>query len=277
MSTDVRQVVANARGIIFDIDGSIVLGRSLVPGAADTIERLRRQGKRILFLSNDSDNSTEEVCTRLKNLGLGVDAERVVTPVTLAGDFVSERFGCTRVAVLGSPALRESLIAAGHVLCETGAESCDVVLTGRDRLFTFTGLECAATHIQRGSRFVATNLDFSHPLESGILSPQTGSLVAAISAVCGEAPELIGKPSAYMFRQAQSRLGLESSEILMVGDNPFTDIAGGNQYGLTTILLRGPLSLSSSPLTRRFQAAFQDFRSGIQTPDYEVRSLRELL
>jgi arabinose operon protein AraL len=38
---------------IFDLDGTMYLGDALLPGAAETIARLRTSGSKVLFLSNN--------------------------------------------------------------------------------------------------------------------------------------------------------------------------------------------------------------------------------
>ncbi len=41
------------RGYIFDLDGTTYLGDSLLPTVADTIDTLRKLGRRIAFLSHN--------------------------------------------------------------------------------------------------------------------------------------------------------------------------------------------------------------------------------
>ena len=40
-------------GYLFDLDGTIYLGDTLLPGAFDLVTRLREAGKETLFLSNN--------------------------------------------------------------------------------------------------------------------------------------------------------------------------------------------------------------------------------
>ena len=39
-------------GFVFDLDGTVYLGESALPGAIKGIKELRHRGKRILFVSN---------------------------------------------------------------------------------------------------------------------------------------------------------------------------------------------------------------------------------
>ncbi len=53
-----------------------------------------------------------------------------------------------------------------------------------------------------------------------------------------EAISRAGKPAASAFTAAKSKLGLESENIAVFGDQLFTDIAGGNRAGMFTVLVR---------------------------------------
>lgn len=271
----VTDAIENARGVVFDIDGSLLVGRSIRDGAVAIVEQLTQRGKRVGFLSNDSTSSVSELCARMAHLGLNVRCADIITPNRVAGVYLSDRFGTCSVNVFGNLALELGIVDGGHSVC-TADERGDVVVVGRDESFTFESLVRASTLVQTGSRFVATNLDYSHPIEGGILSPQTGSIVASIAAVSGVCPETIGKPSSFMFDQMQERLDLDCTEIVMVGDNPSTDIRGGNRAGFTTVLVSGPISRPASGLVRRFQLLFGEADEGDTVPDYVVADLCEL-
>jgi ribonucleotide monophosphatase NagD (HAD superfamily) len=55
---------------IFDLDGTIYLGDALLPGAADVITRIRSQGRRTLFLSNNPTRTRPEYAAKLTRLGI---------------------------------------------------------------------------------------------------------------------------------------------------------------------------------------------------------------
>lgn len=60
---------------------------------------------------------------------------------------------------------------------------------------------------------------------------------------------LAGKPFSLAFRRGLNSLGTNPGETAMVGDQLFTDIAGANLAGLTSILVK-PLSSGGLPHTR---------------------------
>lgn len=58
-----------------------------------------------------------------------------------------------------------------------------------------------------------------------------------------------GKPGIKAMVQAGRHLGYEPEEVALIGDQIFTDIAGGNKAGMTTILVK-PIHKSESPHIR---------------------------
>ena len=45
-------MATSVEGFVFDLDGTVYLGDSAVPGAVETVAYLREQQKRVLFVSN---------------------------------------------------------------------------------------------------------------------------------------------------------------------------------------------------------------------------------
>lgn len=222
-------------GYLFDLDGSIYMGNTLLPGVRDVISILRQTGKKIGYITNNSFHSTSELALKLSNLGLKTDSTEIILPTSYAGEYILEKYGMSKVFVIGTQQLIENVRMFGHSLCSIADHYCDVVLIGRDLGFDYKKLEKGAIFIQKGARFIATNMDKSHPVEQGINIPETGALVASILEVVNLVPEVIGKPSPYIFEKALHTMDLPASRTAIVGDNPMTDILGGRLSGLFTI------------------------------------------
>ncbi|MGM9566292.1 YqeG family HAD IIIA-type phosphatase [Evtepia sp.] len=65
-----------------------------------------------------------------------------------------------------------------------------------------------------------------------------------------------GKPKSKGFYQAMERMGVKPQETAIVGDQIFTDIWGGNNAGVTTLMVK-PIE---------FGTIFRVLRYGIETP-----------
>ena len=250
------------RAFIFDLDGCVYTGNSLVPGVAEVLARLRGQGRAVAFLTNNSRESGEELRGKLTRLGIPAAAEEILSGAAAAAPYLLERFGPSPVLTTGSETLRRLLTAAGHRLVPLEAyRDARVVLVGHDFDFDYRRLTALSRAVAGGAAFVAVNLDARLPVEDGEFYPGCAGIVEAVAATAGVRPEVIGKPEPPLFRQTLARLGVEPSQAVMVGDSLFSDIAGARRAGLFAIWLN-PDGLPADPQ---------------RTPDLAIRSFAELL
>ncbi len=112
----------------------------------------------------------------------------------------------------------------------------DYVVLGETDAYNFGALTHAVRMVAAGSRFIATNPDTSGPAEGGIV-PGCGATAALIEKATGRAPFFVGKPNPYMMRSALNYLDVHSEDTVMIGDNMQTDIIGGIESGMETVLV----------------------------------------
>lgn len=220
------------KAYLIDLDGTLYHGPRMIPGADDLITALRAKRIPFLFVTNNSSRTPEEVAAHLEAMGISARAEEVCTSAVAAARYIAqEQPGC-KVAAIGEAGLTKALKEAGLQLT---LEEPDVVVQGIDRQFTYDMLTRAARWIRGGARYVLTNPDLLLPSQEGLM-PGAGTLSAAIQAASGVKPAVIGKPAAPLMNFAITRLGLEASEVAIIGDNLHTDIAAGVNAGCGTIL-----------------------------------------
>ena len=222
-----------------DLDGVLWRGDEAVPGSAEAIERLRRAGLRVGFLSNNSSLPVSDVVAKLDRLGMHADASEVLTSALAAADVLARELPSgANVLTCAGPGVAEALTAVG--LQSVTEPPAAAVVVGFHRTFDFDELDRASRAIRDGARFVATNLDATYPIPGGLL-PGAGSIVAAIATASGKTPEVAGKPSRPMADMVRDRLGGTG---LMVGDRPSTD-------GALATMLAWPFALVLSGVTGR--------------------------
>lgn len=230
--------------VLFDVDGVLLRGGQAIPGAAQTVERLRRTGHSCAFMTNNSTRTPAAVARMLTDAGIPCTAGDVVTS-SIATAQLLERDGVRRVFALGEEGVRAALVEASIELVGLApsgggsdvigaSDRVDVVVVGLDLDFTYDRLRVASALVRGGVRFVATNTDATYPSQDG-LTPGAGAIVAAVSAASGREPEVVGKPSAPLFLAAQQRCG--GTRPLVVGDRLDTDIAGAAQLGWDSVLV----------------------------------------
>ncbi|MBI1999652.1 MAG: HAD-IIA family hydrolase [candidate division NC10 bacterium] len=230
------------RAFIFDLDGCVYTGNTLVPGVRAFLQELRDKGRRILFLTNNSREAGEELQAKLARLGIRATREEVLSAVEIVGPLIRDRFGPSPILVIGGETLRRLLAEAGHSLVPLEAyREARVVVLGHDFDFDYRKLTAAARAVASGAAFLAVNVDPRLPVEDGEFYPGCGTLAEAVAAAAGVKPEVVGKPMPHIFRVALHRLGgVPADEAAMVGDSLASDVRGAQALGLKTIWLAPP-------------------------------------
>ena len=112
----------------------------------------------------------------------------------------------------------------------------DYVVLGETHSYNLELITKAIRLVAAGAHFIATNPDPTGPGEGGLV-PACGAMAALIEKASGYSPFFIGKPNPVMMRTALNYLDVHSEDTIMVGDRMDTDIIGGVQSGLETILV----------------------------------------
>ncbi len=124
------------RGYVFDLDGTIRLTERLVADAQETVDGLRKRGRQIVFLTNNSDGTREWFADELTRMGIATAPHEIVcTSFVMARYLRAQRPGC-RCYVIGPDPLREELNRAGLILCDRPGH-IDYVVLGIDRDFSY--------------------------------------------------------------------------------------------------------------------------------------------
>ncbi|HET7343619.1 MAG TPA: HAD-IIA family hydrolase [Methylomirabilota bacterium] len=224
------------RGWLFDLDGTVYLGETLISGAAETIAALRAAGRRVAFLSNKPLYTRADYAAKLTRLGIPAGADDVVNSSIVLARHLRTLDPGAAVFVIGEPPLLGELSAHGF---EVRADA-DVrwVVIAFDRTFDHAKLNTALQAVRRhDARLIATNPDRTCPTDEGEI-PDCAGMIAAVEAVTGKRVEVIvGKPSPIILDVALARLGVRPNECVMVGDRIETDIVMGKRLGLTTVLV----------------------------------------
>jgi HAD superfamily hydrolase (TIGR01450 family) len=251
-------------GYIFDLDGTTYLGDALLPTVASTLERLRTNGRRTVFLSNNPTHTRMAYVARLRGLGIPVTEADVIHSSLVMVNFLLRRMPRASLFVVGEEPLKEELRAAGFNLTESAADT-DAVIASFDRTFAYWKLQVAFDAIRRGAHFYATNGDRYCPVPGGG-QPDAASVIAAIEACTSTKCEaIVGKPSAYTVEAILDLLQLPADRCLMTGDRLETDVAMALNAGMA-----GALVLTGATDEAMLCA------SDIQ-PTYALRQLSDLL
>ena len=222
------------KSYIIDMDGVLVSGRRPIPGASEFLERLRHNGHAHLVLTNNPIYTPRDLSHRLETMGLEVPADKIFTSAMATARFLhSQRGSGGKAFVIGESGLTEALHEIGWVLTDHQPE---YVVLGETTSYSIDQISQAVRFLAAGAHFVATNPDASGPSEKGI-EPACGAMAALMEKASGVSPFFVGKPNPLMMRTALNYLGVHSEDAVMVGDRMDTDIIGGIEAGMQTVLV----------------------------------------
>lgn len=224
---------------LLDLDGVIYRGDEAVPGAAEAVAELSTAGRRLVFLTNNSARTPEQVADKLASVGVEASPSEVLTSAQATAPLIArwarEEGRPPTAFVIGERGVREALTSEGIEVLDDAPSEAGFVVVGWDRGVDYEKLKTASILVGRGARLVGTNADASYPAPGGELWPGAGALLAAVEAAATARAEVVGKPHAPLFDAAVERAG--GGDVLMVGDRLETDVAGAEAAGLDSALV----------------------------------------
>jgi NagD protein len=221
------------KNYLVDMDGVLISGPSVIPGAAQFVKRLNESQGKYLVLTNNPIYTAKDLAHNLKQMGLDIPPELIFTSAMATAQFLQKQRPNGTAYVIGESGLTSAMHEAGYIITE---HDPDYVVLGETSAFSLENLTKGIRLISDGARFVATNPDPSGPTAMGIV-PACGAVAAMIEKATGVSPFFVGKPNPLMVRTALNYLGVHSEETIIVGDRMDTDIIGGVQNGMDSILV----------------------------------------
>ncbi|MFD1900106.1 TIGR01457 family HAD-type hydrolase [Enterococcus termitis] len=222
------------KGYLIDLDGTIYLGKEVIPAGKRFVEKLQELDLPFLFVTNNTTKTPKAVIDRLaQEFDIHVPVETVYTASLATIDYMKEQGRGNRVYVIGESGLVDLILSQGFVWDE---KTPDYVVVGLDTEITYEKFATAALCIRNGAVFIGTNPDKSIPTERGLL-PGAGSFISLVATATQTEPIMIGKPNSIIMNEALHVMGLEKEQVIMVGDNYETDIQSGLQNGIDSLLV----------------------------------------
>jgi len=221
------------RLFLLDMDGTFYLGDRLLDRSLECIEAFRATGRDFMFLTNNSSKNKHIYAEKIRRMGLEIGDDAVFSSGEATAIYLSDRHPGARLYVVGTPALEAEFTAAGFVLDDRDPE---IVVLGFDTTLTYDKIWKLCDFVRAGKPYIATHPDFNCPIEGGWM-PDIGGMIAMVEACTGQRPTVIGKPNAAIIEALEKRTSIPRSEIAMVGDRLYTDIALGTNAGILSVLV----------------------------------------
>ena len=250
--------LSTVRGFLLDMDGTFYLGDRLLEGALRFIDLLREQKKEFLFLTNNSSKDRRQYAEKISRLGLPLADESVLTSGEATALYLREQHPGADLFLVGTPSLEDEFRQHGFRLVQ---QEPQFLVLGFDTSLTYQKLWALCDFVRVGVPYIATHPDFNCPTETGFM-PDVGAMIAFVKAATGRQPDLVvGKPNRLIVDAAAVKMSLQVSQLAMIGDRLYTDIALGQSSDITTVLV-----LSG-------ETKIEDLKDSPFQPDYTFQNL----
>jgi len=217
------------KGILLDLSGTVYIDDQLLPGAIEAIERLHARQIPMRYITNTSRRSRRAIVRNLQQRGLSISEEEVFTAPQAVHEYLVEHQLTPWLLV--HPAVEEEFSDL------VGPEPDAVVLGDAADAFTYANLNRAFRLLLDGARLLAVG-DNRFFMEADGMSLDAGPFVTALEYASSCRAIIIGKPSAAFFHAAASQLGCRPREILMIGDDVYSDVNGALRAGMKAALVQ---------------------------------------
>ncbi len=245
-----KSVVKKYKAVFFDAFGVLKNHKGLIPGVENTFRYLEEKGIDYYILTNDASRSPEQLAEFYQRNNIHcVTADRIISSGMLAMEFLKSKIKTGTVTYLGTAQSAHYIRMAGlepisiNDLTPEQFETIDCLVFLDDEGFDWNNDINKVINLLRKKNMtvVVANTDINYPVNRNDIAVAIGGLADMVEEIVHKHFIRFGKPDAQMFmfayEWAQKKQELKRSEILMVGDTLFTDIIGGNKFGLDTALV----------------------------------------
>lgn len=223
--------------MLLDLDGVVYVGNEPVPGAAETVAWLVREGVPYRFLTNTTSRPRQAIVDKLGGMGIAAGTDMILTPGVAAVAWLRRHAiehpalfvpDATAVEFAELEPLRDPDGGAGAVVIGDLGEGWD---------YRTLNLALRLLLSDPAPPLVALGMTRYWRAEDG-LRLDAGAFVRALEYASGRTAVVVGKPDPTFYATAVGALGLEPGEVVMVGDDIRTDVEGAQRAGLVGVLVR---------------------------------------
>ena len=251
--------------VIFDMDGTIYLGKDLIDGAKECFNYLKDNNIDYVFFTNNSSHSLESYYEKITNFDIPSSFERNYyssTEVTI--NYLKEK-GVKKLFVIGNKFFREKLSDFELVPTYDKNIKVDAVLIAFSTELVYDELRSAALYLEtQDPLYIATNLDYRCPIEDGLYIPDCGGMAEWLYLTTGKRPIVMGKPNTEMIHFLKKKFDVTDDEVLVIGDRIYTDILVGVNANVTSVMV-----LSG-------ETKLEELKNYDYSPTYIIDSIKDL-
>ena len=225
------KLIQKARGFLFDLDGVFVQSGKPLHGAIESLEVLRSLNIPFRFLTNTTTKSRMTLQNTLNSIGINCEE----------GEIFSAGFsGVLAIKTMGSPKCIFYItddLKKDYLEFQEDIDSPDVIVIGDYESWNFEKIDHAFRCVMNGAKILALHMGKYYRVDSG-LRIDAGAFVAALEFATNKKAMIVGKPNKMFFESALNHMGLDSKDVVMIGDDLVNDIYGAQELGIPGILVK---------------------------------------
>ncbi len=245
-----KTVVKKYKTVFFDAFGVLKNHKGIIPGIDKTFDYLDELGINYYVLTNDASRGPAGLAEVYQRNGItSITPDKIISSGMLARDWLALKIKEGPVAYLGTE-------QSAHYIEDAGLETLpisEVDLNDIDKIKCLVFLDDEGFDWnldinkvinllrKKVMPVVVANTDINYPVNKNDVAVAVGGLSDMVEEILGKNFIRFGKPDAQMFmfgyEKASEVMPLKRNEILMVGDTLYTDIIGGNKFGMDTALV----------------------------------------
>ena len=253
----------NKKLFLLDMDGTIYLDTELFDGTIDFLEYVKSNGRRNMFVTNNSSKSVDKSIEKLASLSIDSTKDDFLTSTNATITHL-KKINYKKIYAFGTESFRNQLADANLPITTALEDDIDCLCMGFDTELTFQKLEDACILLGRGVDYIATNPDWVCPTWYGFV-PDCGSVSEMLYNATKRRPQFIGKPQPAMVELAIEETGYSKDEAIVIGDRLYTDIACGVNAGI------------SSAFVLSGEGTMDDLEKSEVKPEFVFKNIREML
>lgn len=244
------EISAPYKAIFFDSYGVLKNFNGVIEGVNEVLVKLKKQKKVIKILTNDASRTPIQHIESFYKQGIKcLEVEEIISSGLMAKQFLQLKVEQGEVAYLGTKNSANYITEAG---CEAiPANKIDLKNLQNIKAFVLLDDEGFDWNsdiniflnaiLQTNVPVIVANSDNMYPTSRINVAIATGAIGKMLEMLTDRHFLYFGKPDSQMFiygfEQINQIQNFNKNEVLMVGDNLFTDILGGNRFGFSTALV----------------------------------------
>ena len=220
------------KGLLIDISGTLIENGIPISGSISWLNNLIDNDLPFLLLTNTTIKTRKELHSEILSLGFIINPDQIINPEVVAFEHIKNKYlDCKIRNLLPRHELNWDVF-------EKDIVNPDIIILGDlgDK-FERSLLDDLMNQMLNGAELVALHKS-KYWREDSKLKVDLGGYVALLEYTTGKKAHIIGKPSKTFFQEACRQLGVSAENVLMVGDDIYSDVLAAREAGLQVALVK---------------------------------------